>query len=73
MKAGEIDDPGLVGFFLRSEKDRGREDSLKSLDEASVVWTILGQAEKIEHLGSRIEMDCPAFLLQSEGRNPDGD
>ena len=73
MKTGEINEPGPAWFFLRSEKDRGREDTLKSIDQALVVRPILGQPKEIEHLGGRIEMDCPVFLLKSEGRNPDGD
>ena len=72
MKTGEINEPGSAWFFFRSEKNRGREDALKSIDQALVVRPILGQPKEIEHLCGRIKMDCPAFLLQSEGRNPDG-
>lgn len=72
MKTREINEPGPAWCFLGSEKDCGREDTLKSRDQALVVRPIFGQAKEIEHLGRRIEMDCPVFLLKSEGRNPDG-
>jgi hypothetical protein len=71
-KTREINEPCPAWCFLGSEKDRGREDTLKSRDQALVVWPILGEAKEIEHLGRRIEMDCPVLLLKSEGRNPDG-
>ncbi len=72
MKTGEINEPGPAWFFLRSEKDGGREDALKPIDHALIVRPILGQVKEIEHLGGRIEMDCPVFLFKGEGRNPDG-
>jgi hypothetical protein len=37
---------------------------LKPIDHALIVRPILGQAKEIEHLSGRIEMDCPALLLQ---------
>jgi hypothetical protein len=64
MKTGEINERGAGWFFLRSEKDCGREDTLKPIDQALVVGPILGQAKELEHLGRRIEMDCPVFLLE---------
>ena len=70
MKPGEGDEPGPAWFFLRSEQDCGREDALKPLDHASIMRAILWEVKEIEHLSCRIEMDCAAFLLESEGRNP---
>ena len=72
METRGINEPGPAGCFLRSEEDRGREDTLKPRDQALVVRPILGQAKEIEHLGGRTEMDCPVFLLKGEGRDPDG-
>lgn len=72
VKTAEVDEPGPAWSFLRSEKDCGREDALKPIDHALIVRPILWQVKEIEHSSSRIEMDRPTFLLQSEGRNPYG-
>jgi hypothetical protein len=64
MKTREINEPGPGWFFLCSKKDRRRENSLKSRDQALIVRPIFGQAKEVEHLGRRIEMDCPVFLLE---------
>jgi hypothetical protein len=72
MKTGGIDEVGPARLFVSSKKYRGGKDPLESSHQTPVVRTVFGEPKEIEHLGGRIEMDCPAFLLQSERRNPDG-
>jgi len=71
MKARPIHERGTRRIVLRSEKNgRGKYPS-KPLHHAPVIAAILGEAKKVEHLGSAIEMDGAALLPKGEGGYPD--
>ncbi len=40
---------------IRAEKNRGRKDSLKALDDAAIMAAVLGEVKKLEHLGRAAE------------------
>jgi hypothetical protein len=61
-----------VGVVLSPEEDRGCEDAMKTLDDSPVMAAVLGQPEKVKHLGGAIETHDPASLFYGESRYPNG-
>jgi hypothetical protein len=61
-----------VGLVFGSKEDRGSKDAMEALDYAAIMTAVLGEAEKVEHLGGALETYDPAFLLHSQRCYPDG-
>jgi len=72
MKARPIHERGTGRLMLRSEKDGRGKYPLEGLHHAPVIAAIFGEAKKVEHLGSAIEMNCAALLPKGESGYPDG-
>ena len=73
VKTRPVDNWCSVGLVFISEEDGGGKNALEAFNEATVVWAVLRKAEGIEQLGSGIETDKAALLLESQGRNPHWD
>ena len=54
----------LVILLSRKKNARG-EDALESLHKPSVMQTVLGQLQEIEHLGSALEAHDAAPLVRA--------
>jgi hypothetical protein len=59
-------------LFIGAEEDGGCKDALESLDNPPIVSAVLRQAEEVKNLGSAVEADDTAFLLDRECGYPDG-
>jgi hypothetical protein len=55
-----------------SKEDRGGKDSLKSLNDSTVMESVFGKMEEVEHLSGAVEMDLAILLSESERCHPDG-
>ena len=73
MKPRGIHQQISIRMILGAEGDGRCEDSLKALNNSPIVTTVGSEPEEIEHLKGSFKVDGAAFLLQSEGRNPNGD
>lgn len=72
VKTCPIGDVVSTWLVVGPEEDGRGEDSLESLDDPPIVAAVLGQAEEVKHLGSTLEADDTAFLLNCECGYPDG-
>jgi hypothetical protein len=72
MKPGPVDNWLPVGFLVGSEENRCRKESLKPFFDSAIVSAIFGQVKEVEHRQATREMDCPSFLSQSQGCDPNG-
>ena len=70
VKARPVYDQCCIGLVFSPEEDRRGKDPLEALNDATVVRAILGEAEEIEHLRSRIKTNNAALLFECQGRNP---
>lgn len=73
VKAGPVHQAAADRLVFRAEEDGRGKNPLKTLYHSSVIATILGESEELQHLRGAIEMDRTALLPKGEGCYPDGD
>ncbi len=73
VESSAIGHPVAARLVVGAKKDCGRKYSLKPLHDPSIMPTVFGEVEKIEHLRCATKMDDSAILLESERRDPDRD
>lgn len=73
VKPTGVGHPVATRAVIRAEKHRGRKDSLKALQDSTIMTTVLGEMEKLEHLRGAAETDNAAPLPESECGDPNRD
>jgi hypothetical protein len=72
VKTSPVSDAVPIRLIVGAEEDRRCEDALKALRNAAIMAAIFREAKEVQHLCSAVELDCPALLLDSERRDPNG-
>jgi hypothetical protein len=72
MQTRPIEKKLPVWLIAGAKENRGGEDTLEAFHDAVVSFSVLEEAEEIQHLGGRLEADGPASLAQRQGGHPNG-
>ena len=71
IKSGAVNHGGAFTLCVRSEEDRGAEDSLKRAHEPRILSSTLLHSEGVQHLCRTAESNDSALLFDCQRREKD--